>query len=54
MKFLALVKSRPTMNEMEPGLGTGAPMAYRIPKRAPSLPVLPTRLHVMLVLAAFL
>ncbi len=48
------VKSSLTMNVMDPGLGTGAPMAYRMPNSAPILPVLPTRLQAWTRLAASL
>ena len=45
MMLLTFMNSCPSMKVMEPGFGTGAPMAYRIPNSAPIFPVLPTRLH---------
>ena len=45
MMLLTFMKSCPSMKVMEPGFGTGAPMAYRIPNSAPIFPVLPTRLQ---------
>ena len=45
MMPLTFRNSCPSMKVMEPGFGTGARMAYRIPKSAPIFPVLPTRLQ---------